>query len=95
MDLFEQSRLEDWRRDNLTIDEVKRYIKYLKGNCKADVKRLKNMKSYVAEHYVGYDEWIDHRIIKTEQAIESWGKWISFEEWLLKQPKYVMSLPTA
>lgn len=90
---YEQRRLEDWRRDNLSVTEVKKYIKYLKGNRKRDQKRLENMQAYVAQHYVGFDEWIDHRIEKAKKEIQLWDKWISFEEWLLVQPKYVMTLP--
>lgn len=92
MDTYEERRLEDWRRSNLSVDEVEREIKRLKSSRKSDQKRLENMKAYVAEHYVGFDEWIDHQIVKTEQAIQSWDKWVGFEEWLLKQPRYVMSL---
>lgn len=93
MDAFEKQYLEDWRRGNLTEYEVKRYIKYLEGNRDRDKARLEKLQAYVAQHYIGYDEWADRRIFSLQQEIDAWNEWIAFAEWLLNEPKYEMILP--
>lgn len=93
MNDYEQRRLENWRRHNILATEIKKYIKYLKGNLERDKQRLENMQAYVAEHYVGFNEWIDQRIEKAKGDVLYWENSIAFEEWLLEQPQYIMTLP--
>lgn len=87
MGRYEQERLEDWQKGKINDVDVIRYINYLEGNYARDKKRLEAMQAYVDQHYAGYDEWTDQRIIKTQQDLDQWRKWITFEQWILEQPK--------
>jgi hypothetical protein len=88
-DEWKSQTLDQWQRGCLSPGSVKQDIKLYKEWRKRDQKRLDQMRQYVSEHYVGFDEWIDAMIIRVEHDLKYWDDSINHLQWLINQPTYL------